>query len=94
MPRHHAGTFGVGGCPTGAPDGGPRRHRSPTGTAVPTALEGHERVGGHAGTRQSVLARPVIASYSRRLVDPPRLTFLARVRRVSAGPATRGTYLI
>ena len=34
-------------------------------TAVPTALEAHERVGGHAATHQSVLARSVIASYTR-----------------------------
>jgi len=33
--------------------------------AVPTALEAHERVSGHAATRQSVLARPVIAPYTR-----------------------------
>ena len=33
-------------------------------TAVPTALEAHERVGGHAATRQSVLVRAVIASYT------------------------------
>ncbi len=33
--------------------------------AVPTALEAHERVNGHAATRQSVLARPVIAPYTR-----------------------------
>ena len=33
--------------------------------AVPTALEAHERVGGPAATRQSVLVRAVIASYTR-----------------------------
>ena len=52
---------------------GPRRHRAPHGarrsqppfpTAVPTALEAHERVGGPAATRQSVLVRAVIASYT------------------------------
>jgi hypothetical protein len=32
--------------------------------AVPTALEAHERVGGPAATRQSVLVRAVIASYT------------------------------
>jgi hypothetical protein len=37
----------------------------PTVTAVPTALEAHERVGGHAAPRQSVLVRAVIASYTR-----------------------------
>jgi hypothetical protein len=47
-------------------------------TAVPSALEAHERVNGHAATRQSVLARPVIAPYTRRIVDPPRLKFLSR----------------
>jgi hypothetical protein len=36
----------------------------PTVPAVPTALEAHERVGGHAATRQSVLVRAVIASYT------------------------------
>jgi hypothetical protein len=36
----------------------------PTGPAGPTALEAHERVGGHAATRQSVLVRAVIASYT------------------------------
>ncbi len=33
-------------------------------TAVPTALEAHERDGGHGAARQSVLARSVIASYT------------------------------
>jgi hypothetical protein len=47
-------------------------------TAVPTALEAHERVNGHAATRQSVRAWPVIAPYIRRIVDPPRLKFLSR----------------
>jgi hypothetical protein len=46
-------------------------------TTVPTALEAHEGVGGHAAARQSVLARSVIATYARRIVDPPRLTFLS-----------------
>jgi hypothetical protein len=32
--------------------------------AVPTALEAHERVGGPAATRQSVLVRAVIASFT------------------------------
>jgi hypothetical protein len=32
--------------------------------AVPTALEAHERVGGPAATRQSVVVRAVIASYT------------------------------
>jgi hypothetical protein len=50
--------------------------------AVPTAHEAHERGNGHAATRQSVLARPVIAPYSRRVVDPPRLKFLSpRIQR-------------
>ncbi len=31
---------------------GPRRNRPPTVTAVPTALEPHERVSGHAVARQ------------------------------------------
>jgi hypothetical protein len=88
MPRHHAGTFGVGGGPTGAPEG-PRRHRSPTVTDVPTALKAHERVGGHAGTRPSVLARPVIAPYTRQIVDPLRLKFLSHVRFIeTAGGMT------
>jgi hypothetical protein len=52
----------------------------PAVPAVPTALEAHERGNGHAATRQSVLARPVIAPYSRRIVDPPRLKFLSPVR--------------
>ena len=37
----------------------------PTVPAVPTALEAHERVGGHAAPRQSVLVRAVIASFTR-----------------------------
>jgi len=36
----------------------------PTVPAVPTALEAHDRVGGHAATRQSVRVRAVIASYT------------------------------
>jgi len=36
----------------------------PTESAVPTALEAHERVGGHAATRQSVRVRAVIASHT------------------------------
>lgn len=36
----------------------------PTVPAVPTAFEAHERVGGHADTRQLVLVRAVIASYT------------------------------
>jgi hypothetical protein len=49
----------------------------PAVPAVPTAREAHERVNGHAATRQSVLARPVMAPYTRRIVDPPRLKFLS-----------------
>jgi len=48
----------------------PPSTRAPAGIApptvpdVPTALEAHERVGGHAATRQSVLVRAVIASFT------------------------------
>jgi 7,8-dihydropterin-6-yl-methyl-4-(beta-D-ribofuranosyl)aminobenzene 5'-phosphate synthase len=47
-------------------------------TVVPTALKAHERVGGHAATRQSVLTRSKVTSYTRRIVDPLRLKFLSR----------------
>ncbi|WP_353265402.1 hypothetical protein, partial [Gemmatimonas sp.] len=49
----------------------------PTVTAVPTALEAHEGVGGHAAARQSVLARSVIASYTR--PTPIEIPILARL---------------
>jgi len=51
----------------------------PTVPAVPTALEARARGGGHAAARRSVHARAVIASYTRRIADPPRLKFLSRV---------------
>jgi hypothetical protein len=47
--------------------------------AVPTALEAREPVRGHANARQTVLARAVIASDTRRIADPPRLKFLSRI---------------
>jgi hypothetical protein len=69
---------------------GPRRQRSPTVTAGPTALNAHEGVGGHAASRQSVLPRPVIASCPRRIVDPPRLKFLSlRYSRASSATTRR-----
>ncbi|WP_396216793.1 hypothetical protein, partial [Gemmatimonas sp.] len=43
----------------------------PSVTAVPAALEAHERVGGPAVARQSVLARSVIAPHAQRIIDPP-----------------------
>ena len=70
-PRHHAGTFGVGGRPTGATDWSPPASLPPTVTAVPTALEAREQVGGHAAARQSVLARSAIAPSAPWVVDPP-----------------------
>ncbi len=58
----------MGGGPTGATDWPPPASLPPWcppfPTAVPTALEAHERVGGPAATRQSVLVRAVIASYT------------------------------
>jgi hypothetical protein len=62
---------------------GSRRHRSPRRARRSHGPRGHERVNGHAATRQSVLvrpviARPVIAPYTRRIVDPPRLKFLSQ----------------
>ena len=59
-PRDPAGTFGVRGSPTGTSDGAPQV-RPPTVTAVPTAPEAHERVGGPADAPQSVLARSGIS---------------------------------
>jgi hypothetical protein len=53
-------------------------------TAVPTALEAREPVRGHANARQTVRARPVIAPYIRRIVDPPRLKFLSRSKCVES----------
>jgi len=47
----------------------------------------HERVGGNAAARQTVLARSAIAPYTRRVVDPPRLEFLSR----RAGAACAGS---
>jgi hypothetical protein len=41
----------------------------PTVTAVPTALEAHEHVSGHAAARQSVLTRSVIAPDTRPILD-------------------------
>jgi len=47
--------------------------------AVPTALEAHERVGGPAATRQSVLVQAVIASYTRPTpIEIPILTDISR----------------
>ena len=63
-PRHHAGTFGVGGSPTGASDRSPPAS-PPTGSAVLTAHEARERGGGHAAARLSVLARSAITPYTR-----------------------------
>ena len=63
-PQTHAGTFGVGGSPTGATDCPPPASLPPTAPAIPPALEAPERAGGHAATRQSVLVRAVIASYT------------------------------
>jgi hypothetical protein len=40
------------------------RTRAAHATAVPTALEAHERGGGPGAARQSVLARSVIAQYT------------------------------
>jgi hypothetical protein len=57
---------------------GSRRHRSPRRARRSHGPRGHERVNGHAATRQSVLVRPVIAPYLRQIVDPPRLKFLSR----------------
>jgi hypothetical protein len=57
MPRHHAGIFGVGGCPSGAPD------------VPPSAWLPHRVRLSHgpraARTRQLALGRSVIASDSR-----------------------------
>jgi hypothetical protein len=53
------------------------RHTGATDAPLSTAVEAHERVSRHAAARQSVLARSVIATYARRIVDPPRLTFLS-----------------
>ena len=75
--RHHAGIFGVGGCPTGA-TAWPPPASLPTVTAVPTALESHEHVSGHAAARQSVLTRSVIAPHAQRIVEPLQLKFLSR----------------
>ena len=50
--------------------------------AVPTALEAHERVGGPAATRQSVLVQAVIASYTRPTpIETPILEALMGWRR-------------
>lgn len=88
--RHHAGTVGVGGRPAGAAHWS-RRHRPPTVTAVPTALESHEHVSGHAAARQSVRTRSVISPYTRPIVDPPRLKFLSPAGIVGAAAAHTGT---
>ena len=56
----------------------------PAVPAVPTALEAREPVRGHANARQTVLARAVIASDTRRIADPPRLKFLSRTEGHSA----------
>ena len=54
----------------------------PTGPAGPTALEAHERVGGHAATRQSVLVRAVIASYTQPTqIEIPIPSFCASLAR-------------
>ncbi|WP_353268816.1 hypothetical protein, partial [Gemmatimonas sp.] len=53
----------------------------PTVTAVPTALEAHEGVGGHAAARQSVLARSVIASYTRPTPIEIPILLPERIRR-------------
>ena len=67
--------------------------------AVPTALEAHERVGGPAATRQSVLVRAVIALYTQPTqieipipsMRPPVNAIIpvveARCRRVTSGNA-------
>ncbi len=53
------------GRPSHRRDGwGPAGIAPPTVTAVPTALEAHERGGSPAAARQSVLVRAVIASYT------------------------------
>jgi hypothetical protein len=48
-------------------------------TAVPTALEAHERVGGPAAARQAVLARSVLAPYT-----PPTLIGFPILERASS----------
>ena len=63
--------------------------------AVPTALEAHERVGGPAATRQSVLVQAVIASYTRPTpIEIPILTAkfgeISTTRR-SAGRSESGS---
>ncbi len=73
-PRHHAGTCGVGGSPTGASDGAPPASPPPTGTAVRAAHETRERGGGHAAARRSVLA----GRRSCRIRDRPQSNFLSR----------------
>jgi len=95
--RHHAGIFGVGGCPTGA-TAWPPPASLPTGTAVPTALESHEHVSGHAAARQSVLTRSVIAPHAQRIVEPLQLKFLSRfaalcpARRLPVLHSTHSTF--
>ena len=67
-------------------DGPPPESLPPTVTAVPTALEAHERVGGAADARRSVLAQSVISPQTRRIVDPPRLRVLSPPSVYSTGP--------
>ena len=57
----------------------------PTVPAAHLALTAHERVGGHAAARHPALARSTIAPYSRRIVDPLRLTFLSRAAAYARG---------
>ena len=58
---------------------GPRRHRPPTGPAVLTAHAARQRGGGHAAAHRSVLARSVIALYTRAtpIQFPIRFNFLS-----------------
>jgi hypothetical protein len=76
--RRHAGTCGVGVSPTGASDRSPPASPPPTGPAVLTAHEARERGGGHAAAHRSVLARSVIAPYTR--VTPIQFPIRARWR--------------
>lgn len=59
---------------------GPADIAPPTMTALATVFDAREPVRGHANACQMVLARTVIASYPRLIVDPPRLRFLSRGR--------------
>ena len=86
-PRHYAGTFGVGGRPTGATDGS-RRHRSPHGDRRSHGPRRTRTGGGHAAAAQTVLARSAIAPSTRRIVDPPRLKFLSTNSYPLVAPAT------